>query len=441
MYSIGIVVPSWHYFANPFKLQPLNELYFATVIESRFQSDKVKVQVIDLRPTRLQKKAFAEETTIYPIPEQDLYIYWITKTADYPELVSIVKKIRSIYPKAIHAAGGTHIQNFPDEGRQVFDAIVLGPGEESFISIILDGMNGILRKEYSTEWKDVRYSEYPFALRHYLPETSIINNELFEKYDGVLGTSAMFSRGCNFNCAYCVYNIPHSIQRRTPTSVEDEIMYLIKEYKIQGVNLRDEICIPLSREHAIPFIEAIARCNVIWRGQTRIGTDRDILKLARESGCVELALGVESVSQRALDIVKKKQSVKQARDFIALCKSLNIKVKMCLILGLPGEPQDIVDMTKTFIDDTKPDYVNVSGFCPVPGSDIFQNFRRYGIKSIDKDWNRHAHLLFRFSDEEDFGLPFEYEKTGEWGANFSRSQIIHNIKEIQHYLRENRLCY
>ncbi len=441
MFSVGIIVPTWHYYANPFKLHPLNELYFATVIDSRFQGNGVCVEVIDLRQLRLQEKESLQEQIFSGIPEHDIYLYWIAKTADYMEILYIVKQLRTKYPESRHAAGGTHADNFPEECKKYFDAVVSGPGEESFINIINDCRSDSLKKEYKSAWPLVQFNDYPFPRRHYLPDSSVINTVLFDKYDGVPGTSALFSRGCNFKCAYCVYNVPDTIQRRSPSSVEDEIAYLKADYRIRGVNLRDEICIPMLRKVAVPFLEAMGHMDIIWRGQTRIGIDYEILKLARESGCVELSLGIESASQQVMDIVKKRQSVREAREFISWCKVLGIKVKMCLIIGLPGEPPDIVPLTKSLINETRPDYVNISGFCPVPGSSIFDNYEEYGIKYIDNDWSKHAHLLFRFSDEEHFGLPFEYRDEWRWGKNFSRTEIMNNIKEIQHYCQELGMCY
>jgi radical SAM superfamily enzyme YgiQ (UPF0313 family) len=441
VFSVGIIVPTWHYFANPFKLQPLNELYFATVINSRFTDRDIEVSIIDLRQHRKEQNGFQIDKLISYVPEQDIYFYWIAKTADYLEILSIVQQLRCIYPKAKHAAGGTHVDNFPEECKKDFDAVVLGPGEESFINIVNDCRNKRLEKVYASDWKSVHYNNYPFARRHYLPESSVVNTVLFEKYGDLRGTSAMFSRGCNFKCSYCVYNVPNTIQTRSPKSIEEEIKYLKDTYHIEGVNLRDEICISLSPKVAIPYLEAIGRSNVMWRGQTRVGVSKEILTLARQTGCVELAVGVESISQQVLDIINKGQTVGQVREFLGICKSLDIKIKMCLIFGLPGEPSDIVDITRRFIEEMQPDYINISGFCPVPGSDIFKNRQSYGIRYIDEDWSKHAHLLYRFSDEEHFGLPFEYEETNRWGKAFSREEIIENTRELQHYAKERNISY
>ena len=436
MFSIGIIIPGWHYWANPCRIQPMYELYFATVIDSRLSQKSVKVSIIDLRGIRLDQQ-------LYHIPEHDLYLYWIAKTGDYSRIQNVVEQLRLSYPKAKHAAGGTHVDIFPEESAKHFDAIIMGPGEESLISIINDCRSGSLNKIYKSDYKDVHYGNYPFMRRHYLPETAIVNNLLFEKYrKEIRSTCVLFSRGCIFKCKFCVYNVPPMIQMRSPKSIEEEIRYLKDEYNVQAINLKDEICIPVSRKVAIPFFEAIRRSNITWRGQTTVvGITEEKLALAQESGCVELAIGVESVSQQVLDIINKKITVEGVGNFIKLCKKYDIKVKMLLIFGLPGEPENIVEMTRTFVEETRPDYVSLSGLDPIPGSDIYNNYEYYGIKYIDKDWEKHAHLIYRFSDCEEVGLPFVYEETNRWGKTFSRNEIVENIRQMQRYLRKHKMTY
>jgi radical SAM superfamily enzyme YgiQ (UPF0313 family) len=142
-----------------------------------------------------------------------------------------------------------------------------------------------------------------------------------------------------------------------------------------------------------------------------------------------------------MDLIGKRQDLSQVTPFIEHCHEFGIRVKMCLILGLPGEPRDIVARTIGLINTAQPDFVNVSGFCPVPGSPIARHPERFGIKSIETDWRKHAHLMLRFEDKEHFGLPFEYQREAPWGTAFSRAEIIENIRGVQHYLRERQMVY
>ncbi len=436
MFKVSIIISDWHYWANPLRIQPIHELYFATAIDAHFLNREVRVNLIDLRGIQPDRQ-------VYHILKSDLYFYWIPKTGDYLGIQRVVDQLRQVYPQARHAAGGTHIDIFPEESAQVFDAIVIGPGEESFVSIIDDCLKANLQKIYKSDYKDINYGNYPFMRRHYLPETAIVNTLLFEKYGkDIRSTCVLFSRGCSFRCKFCIYNVPNAIQMRTPQSIEEEINYLKQEYKIKAINLKDEICIPIIDTAAIPFLEAVQRSKIIWRGQTTVaGISEEKIRLAKESGCVELAVGVESASQQVMDILDKKIKLDQVINFINLCKKYSIKVKMCLIFGLPGEPENILDLTRTFIEEAGPDYVSLSGLDPVPGSEIYSNFRYYGIKDIDTNWEKHAHLLYRFSDYEEVGIPFEYEKTNRWGKAFSRAQIIENIQKMQGYFREHKMIY
>ena len=439
MSTISFIIPTWKYFANPFKLQPLLEMYFATHLRESFP--EMEVDCVDLRSFRRQKEDESisfEDFCDSRIPERDMYIYWSPKTADSCELDSIVEFLRKKHPNAVHVAGGTHIDQFPEESMLVYDAVINGPGERAMSQIVNEHFSGkgLEKKLYKDSWSEVYYKDFPVTRRDFLPPESIVNTELFEKYGSPLGTSVLLSRGCPFKCAFCVYNVPNTMQLREPKDIEKEINYLKEDYGVTAINLRDEICVGLSERRYVPFLEAIGNCNVMWRGQTRTGIKKHMFALAKETGCVELDLGVESPCQDVLDAIKKQQTVEQCEDSIRWCKELGIKARINLILGLPNEPKDIVDQCIKFIERNEPDYASVSGLCPVPGSDMFKNPSKYGIKIIDRNWQKHAHLMFRFGDEEDHGLPFDYDDSG-----FTRSEIAKNVQRLQQYLRDNDMTY
>jgi radical SAM superfamily enzyme YgiQ (UPF0313 family) len=200
----------------------------------------------------------------------------------------------------------------------------------------------------------------------------------------------------------------------------------------------------VDRKAAEKYLEAIGSAGIIWRGQTVPIASEDLVVLAKESGCVELAIGLESVeSDEVLKIanVQKKPGVESSRRFIHLLKKHGINVKLCLIFGLPGESKDVVKNTIRFLEDTEPDFVSLSGFDPVPGSTFYKNRDYYGIEHIDDDLTKHAHLLYRFGDEEEVGLPFNYSKTTKWGESLTRQEIVSNMREMQHYLAEKGLSY
>ena len=432
--NISFIIPSWHYWIDPLKHQPYWEVYYATHLKNKGYN----IDLFDMRDN--VEKSLKE--SVEKIPKKDFYFYWIFKTGDAAEIYSIAKILKTKFPDSIHAAGGTHVDMCPDECESFFDSIVVGPGEDAFNQIILDQKDGKRKKRYNSDYKHTLFKDTLIPDRTLLPKEKMVNNKIFSQYGDIPATLTYFSRGCVFKCAYCVYNVPNRLQVRTPLSIEEEINYLKKNYGVKGILVKDEIAIHPNKKISTATLNAIKNCNVVWRGQTISIASRDQLKLAKESGCLELSVGIETVDDNVMKLIDKQwQSQKKIESFIANCKEFGIKVKICLILGLPGEKEDIAEKTIRFLDKVKPDFISVSGFCPLPGSTIYRNPKKYGIEYIDKDWNKHSHLLYRFSDEEEVGLPFRYADKAPWGKPLSRDQIKEGIIQVQTWGRENGMLY
>ena len=206
--------------------------------------------------------------------------------------------------------------------------------------------------------------------------------------------------------------------------------------------VKDEVAINPNKKICTETLNAIQESDVIWRGQTTTLGTYDQLKHAADSKCLELAIGVETADENVMKLIDKTwQDRKQILNFGRNAKKVGIKIKVCLILGLPGEPLDIVKKTIALLEELEPNFASVSGFLPVPGSPIANNPKKYGIKKIDRNWDKYSHLLFRFAEEEDVGLPFEYDTSENSINNFSREQIVENIIEVQNWLRDRKMVY
>ena len=438
MFTACFVIPSWHYWKDPLKHTPYWELYYATYIKKAgFDTD-----VVDIRSMKENHKDLDLKKIVNKIPERNFYFYWIFKTGDALEIYLITKLLKKKYPKSIHAAGGTHVDMCQEECVKHFDSIIVGPGEESFINVIKDYNNNKLLKKYSVNYKSLNFRDTNFPDRSFLSDNLIANNKMFAQYGEIKSTLTYFSRGCMMKCAFCTYNVPHYLQVKKPELVRREIKYLKDKYNIKGLLVKDEVAISPNTKISTEILEAIGSENIIWRGQTTTMATFEQLKLAKESGCVELAFGVETVDDKVMQIIDKSW---QNKESITRCiedaKKVGIKVKICLILGLPGEKKDIANVTLDFLEKIKPDYASVSGFLPVPGSPIAKNFKKFGIKKIDTNWNKYSHLLYRFSDDEEVGLPFEFEEKTPWGKSLTNTEIKENIIKVQKWLRENSMVY
>ena len=70
--NISFIVPSWHYFHDPFRLQPYWEMYYATILKKQL-SPMHNINICDLRG--MGKDNFSD--VVKKIPPADFYIYWI----------------------------------------------------------------------------------------------------------------------------------------------------------------------------------------------------------------------------------------------------------------------------------------------------------------------------------------------------------------------------
>jgi len=431
MVRIDFIFPSSDYLYDPFRGDPHSHFQILTVLESYF-GDQVQLRLTDLRGV---KREFFK----YRIPEADIYLHSVY-TLDYNEQIYIIQELRKRYPKAIHIAGGPHVHFFKEESMKIFDSIILGDGEESIIQAVEDYRNNKLKKIYEQK-TIIDINKYPFPRRHFLPKATIAREGLMTLkntpgYDKLLSTTVIFSRGCPYNCYFCampkIKNYNPGIRYRKPELIEQEILYLKKAYGLQGISLLDEIGIPPNKNMAILYLEAIKRAGILWRGQCRVdGIDLETAKLAKESGCITMCLGIESVVQQCLDIINKKIDVERSKETIRLLKKMSIETRVYIIIGLPGEPEDIVDQTWKFIEETDPVSVYLSLFTVRPGTEIFDNPEKFGIKKVNQDWSKTMHMYSRY-DKEMPSLTFEYNDMAPWGGKMLKNeQIIKNYLELQ----------
>jgi len=435
MVNVGFIQPSSEYLFDPFRGDPFTHYHILTILDDHF-GPEIKTTLIDLRGI---KKEYAQ----YHIPECNVYLHSVY-TLDYEEQFAIVNNLRILYPRAIHIAGGPHVAEFIQESLKLFESVIIGEGEIQIIKALQDLKDNKLKKLYQ-ESCIVDIDSYPYPRRHYLPPSVTARKNMMSLrkkpgFENLIGTTVIFSRGCPYFCHFCAIRQARDdfpgIRFYKPGRIEAEIEYLKKEYGIQALVLQDEIGIPLRKDISIAHLNTIGKTNITWRGQCRIdGITPGIAKLMHDSGCIAMGMGVESVNQISLDIINKHISVEQSKRTIALLKENDIEVRVYMIIGLPGEPENIVDLTWNFIEEVDPDLVVLSLFTIRPGTEIFRHPERFGIKKINTDWSKTMHMASRYDNEEPT-LTFEYNKETPWGKSIPPQQIIKNYLELQQRLKE-----
>jgi len=140
----------------------------------------------------------------------------------------------------------------------------------------------------------------------------------------------------------------------------DELKLLIKEYEIEHVEFEDDN-LTLDRDRAVSIFEGIDKINkdvkqISWSTPNGIridSMDRQLLNLIKRSGCLALSFGVESGDPEILKRMGKKIDLSKVLEVIKICKELDIRTNIFLMIGYPGENQDSFNKTILLVKELK----------------------------------------------------------------------------------------
>lgn len=94
------------------------------------------------------------------------------------------------------------------------------------------------------------------------------------------------------------------------------------------------------------------RKELKWECTTRMNflEDEAMLELMNESGCTQISLGIETLSKIELNEIGKKYDVDSLEETIKRVQKYNIKIKACIMLGIPHQNKESILNTFTFLE-------------------------------------------------------------------------------------------
>ena len=118
--------------------------------------------------------------------------------------------------------------------------------------------------------------------------------------------------------------------------------------------------------------------DIAWRGFVVTAKfDERLARACKESGCYEIASGIESGSPTILRNIRKPATKDINERFIRVSKQAGLRVKAFCIVGLPGESWETIRETDQFFEGLKregytPDDVDFSILQIYPGAPLYQ---------------------------------------------------------------------
>jgi anaerobic magnesium-protoporphyrin IX monomethyl ester cyclase len=292
---------------------------------------------------------------------------------------NIVRRISFLLPSDRPiVVGGVHPTFLPEETLEKVrcDAVVQGEGELAILEVIEDLNRGSLKKRYRGGLVPVEAIPKPSRrlvdLHRYKP-------------GGELTTPIYTSRGCPYRCHFCS-KITETQFRILPLRHILEEIEETMDYGYRHIVFGDDNA-ALRPRRLKELLQAIIPLGISFRlNQDARRIDSESLALAKKAGCTEISFGIESGSQKMLDLMNKQTTVEKNKKAILEARDHGLKVKAYFMVNFPGETEETVDETLRFAEETRPDKWLLSSFAPLPGSDTFRNAEKYRVTWMSSNW-------------------------------------------------------
>jgi anaerobic magnesium-protoporphyrin IX monomethyl ester cyclase len=345
---ITLVNPRSPFLEDEGVMPPLGIMYLSSTLKSK----GIDARIVDM--------GLGDE-----VPDGDIFVTGTTPQAD-----EILKLRRDAYT----VVGGPHASIDPTGLANDFSLIITGEGEGIIEEIVKTRPTGII---HAKRVRDL--DSLPF------PDRSIADRYHYE-IGGKKATTMISSRGCNGKCSFCCKAVmDKGIFLRSAQNVLDEVRE-IKSLGYEAAMFYDDT-IAINRKRIEAICSGLEKIDFTFRCFVRADqTDEELFDRMAQAGCYEVLIGVESGSQQLLNTINKQETVEQLKNAIKWAKKSGIRVKALMMVGLPGESWETVELSRQFLIETEPDTLDVTILTVYKGTDIYKNPGNYEINFREASW-------------------------------------------------------
>ncbi len=370
---------------------PLGLAYIAALLEkNNFGVNIIDAFAENLSWSEIEKRIRGAKPEIIGIT---------TTTSTIREALRIAKIAKKVIPKAKLVAGGVHVTALPQytlKHHPEIDIITIGESDFTMLEIVKALKEGkSLKKVKGLAFRDgekIIFSEprerikdldkLPFPARHLLPNEKYIASS--RGPTKVPFTTIMTSRGCPNDCVFCASKVMwgRKLVQRSAENVLKEVREIVKTYHVKQINFVDDT-FTINKQRLLKICDGLTELGIVWGTRTRVNTvDEETIKKMKESGCIWLEFGIESGSQRVLNLIKKGTTLQQARDAVRLAKKNKMQTGASFMIGNIGETKEEIEQTIKFMKELDTDYALLNILTPYPGTESYDLASKQGLLKV-----------------------------------------------------------
>lgn len=335
--------------------------------------------------------------------------------------------------------GGPHVSCLPEEAMEYCDSVVIGEGENSWLCVLRDFEKGQLKSRYGslTESFDLNHSP--------MPAFELLDISRYNRL------TVQTSRGCPHQCEFCASSIilSNKYKQKPIKNVLAEIDKILTIWKQPFIEFADDNSI-VDKHYWKMLLPQLKKRKIRWFTETDISVseDEELLGLLRESGCVQVLVGLESPIASGLDGLEMKKNWKLKRlskykDAIKRIQSHGVSVNGCFVMGLDGHGPEIFDEVLNFVKESELYEVQITILTAFPGTPLHKRLINENRIIEDKQWKKctlfdvnyqpknmtSEELVSRFKD---LGVKLYSEEFTKWRrTNFvNKMKLCFSEKEV-----------
>jgi radical SAM superfamily enzyme YgiQ (UPF0313 family) len=298
--------------------------------------------------------------------------------------------------------GGYHPTVLPDEAQEHADSVCIGEAETLWPSIVEDAMAGRLKARYRSE-------TFPCLEQTPPPRRDLLQIPRAKRFEHINLYFLQTTRGCPFRCSFCAVTsvLGGKLRHRPVVEIEAEIESLgirrldrgQQRDRFRNIVFFTDDNIVGRRSYAKDLLRMVATFNLKWVGQasTNVADDPEILTLLRDSGCMGLAVGFETLSQKNIRDVGK--GVNRTQEYLQRIRTIHaygIGLAGNFIFGFDHDDPNTFAEVVRFVDAARLDGFYYSLLTPYPGTPLYEQVRAEG-RLLETDWSLYDtdHVVYR----------------------------------------------
>lgn len=343
--------------------------------------------------------------------------------------------------------GGVHPTYCPEEALRYSDAIVCGEAEDLWPQVVGDFLAGSMKRMYKME-------QFP-ALDHYIsPRVELLSPDAY-----MTRQCSFTTRGCHFDCEFCsVSPFNGKTTRRRPVPEVVKELTHVKQWicselvdRISNDTLWQAFLTGLrirvgiedgtifafvddlhnsNRTYCKELWAALKPLKIKWGCQSTLflGDDEEMVKLAAESGCVSVFVGMESLDEDCLEETNKPfNRVQKFSDEIKMFHDNGIMVNPGIVFGFDNDDESVFERAVDFLTKNQVELAYFNVLTPLPGTALFERYNSTG-RIFDRDWAKYdgKHVVYYPSR-----MTPEQLQEGFYWANhqfYSLPSIFHRLR-------------